>query len=118
MLWHNKLPECMHDDEDCWMCIAAIGRRKWVANTKYTILGGIHRAALPYEGGINMNASVARVIHFHGVLSPTATVCSSVVEEKDYGGLGQLERDDAISQAYAQAKLFHVKRKDIPASHR
>lgn len=115
MIWHDKLPECMHADEDPWMCIASVGRRKWVANTKHTILGGVHRAALPYEGGVNMNASEARVIHFHGVLNPYHTLCNTEVEEKDYGNLARMERDEAISLDFAKAKLFPVERKEVIA---
>jgi hypothetical protein len=108
MLWHAKVPECMHADEDPWMCIAAVGRRKWIANTKYTLLGGVHRAALPFEGGINMNASAARVIHFHGVLNPNIALCNHLVEARDYGNLGHMERNDGISRAFTQAKLLPV----------
>ena len=110
MLWHHKQPECMHDDEDRWMCPAHLGRRKWVANTKYTLLGGVHRGALPSEG-LTLNASHAHVIHFHGVLSPKNTLCNHLVQENDYGNLGAMARNDAISRAFAEAKLFPVERK-------
>lgn len=108
MLWHDKLPECMHNDEDPWLCIAHIGRRKWVANTKYTITGGVHRAALPSEGGVNMNASEARIIHFHSALNPYQARCNFQVEDVDINSLRHLERDNAIALNFKQAKLFPV----------
>lgn len=108
MLWHDKLPECMHNDQDPWLCIAHIGRRKWVANTKYPITGGVHRAALPSEGGVNMNASEARMIHFHNALNPYQARCNIQVEDMDNNSLAHLERDNAIALKFVQAKLFPI----------
>lgn len=112
MLWHDQRPECTHDDQDPWLCIAHIGRRKWVANTKLTSLGGVHRAALPEGGGLHMNASTARVLHFHGVLNPFNSLCGAVVDDDDRSLLGNLERDEGLRRAFAKAKMFHIQRKE------
>lgn len=108
MLWHDNRPECNDGDQDPWFCVADRGRRKWVANTRLTILGGVHRSALPMEGGRHVNASEGRVIHFHGVLNTDSKLCSFLEEESS---LGHMERDEWIKVEMAKAKLFPIRRK-------
>ena len=113
MLWHDRNPECGHADEDQWTCVAAQGRRKYVANTRLVHAGGVHKAALPMEGGINMNASEARMIHFHGALSPRNLVCDQPVAANDFELITHMERDEAISNTFAKAKQFTIKPKNV-----
>lgn len=110
MLWHDQRPECIHGDEDPWTCVASQGRRKYCANTELTLAAGVHRAALPFEGGINMNASQARVLHFQGALSQSSGLCRYVVE-KDSRSLDYMEMDKYVSITYGQAKKFPIKRR-------
>ncbi|CAM6099840.1 unnamed protein product [Calypogeia fissa] len=96
--WRSKHPECRHEDEDPWMCIAAPGRRKYVVNPRKVFVSGVHRVAMPETGGVNFNASIARVHHFHGITNPNRKACSRLVNVT-----GDSEQPDPLSHEFDNA---------------
>lgn len=105
-LWRNKQPECMHEWEDPWTCVAAPGRRKLVVNPRKVFLSGVHRVALPEGGGVNFNASVARIHHFHGITNPSKPICDRLVNMSDDSNPLSYELDEAMASIMLQVRTF------------
>lgn len=92
------------------MCVAAPGRRKFVVNPRKVFVAGVHRVAMPDDGGgINFNASVARVHHFHGITNPQLKACNRLVNlshDSEQPDAGSLEFDDAMAILMPEVRKF------------
>lgn len=110
LMWHNKVPECMKAERDPWMCTGSQGRRKYMVNPSKVFSSGVHRISIPEEGGVDLNGSVARVIHFHGVLSSGSNVCGIPVNMSHSKQVDDLTNrydfDQSLSDAVGKAKEF------------
>ncbi|KAG6556038.1 hypothetical protein Mapa_001979 [Marchantia paleacea] len=110
LMWHNKVPECMKAERDPWLCTGSQGRRKYMVNPSKVFSSGVHRIAIPEDGGVDLNGSVARVIHFHGVLSPRTHVCGIPVNMSHSRQVNDLNNrydfDESISDAVDKAREF------------
>ncbi|KAJ7537003.1 hypothetical protein O6H91_12G092000 [Diphasiastrum complanatum] len=114
MRWAEKQPFCSAPDQDPWICIHGKGARKYVVNPRKVFAGGVHRTAIPEEGGVNLNASIARLNHYPGMLANGTTSCSFTVNVSipiellyQYAPSSQLyERDDSIPIQMGKAREF------------
>ncbi|KAJ7296889.1 hypothetical protein O6H91_12G086300 [Diphasiastrum complanatum] len=112
-LWMQKLPHCIND-EDPWVCLRGPGARKYAVNPRKMIAAAVHGTSWPSEGGIDLNATIARTYHYHGVLSAEATLCQKKVNvslpidqlEKQFPEVQQYNTDPSISEAVDEAKDF------------
>lgn len=112
MWWRDAVPECMHPERDPWVCTQAPGRRKYVVNPRLVVATGVHRVAVPAAGGVDLNASVARIHHYHGVLAPAVELChhsvnlSHPLEHLDWlmPGFAKYVQDTAVSELLQRAR--------------
>ncbi|KAJ7515365.1 hypothetical protein O6H91_22G011600 [Diphasiastrum complanatum] len=75
LLWMHKRPYCDDVLFDPWVCRHWQGARKYVANPRKVFAAAVHTAALPDVGGSDLNATIARMYHYHGALSTEANMC-------------------------------------------
>ncbi|KAJ7551430.1 hypothetical protein O6H91_06G015200 [Diphasiastrum complanatum] len=112
-LWMQKRPHCL-SDQDPWVCLQGPGARKYVVNPRKIIAAAVHNTALPSEGGINLNATMARMYHYHGALSGDAKLCEKKVNvslprdqlEQEFPEVQQYNTDLSISKAVDKARKY------------
>ncbi|BFI40389.1 hypothetical protein MPTK2_7g09030 [Marchantia polymorpha subsp. ruderalis] len=119
MLWRDHEPSCVQSEDEAdelqspWMCLTHHGRRKYVVNPRKVTAAGVHRIGNPMQGGVDFNASVVRMHHYHGALSHWQMLCQDMVnsslplQELDrIPYYNRTVRDDAISITFREAKAF------------
>ncbi|KAJ7525482.1 hypothetical protein O6H91_17G053200 [Diphasiastrum complanatum] len=114
MRWVEKQPYCCVPDQDPWLCIHGAGARKYAVNPRKVFAGGIHKTAIPEEGGVNLNASIARLHHYQGIVSNKSTLCSSTVNasmpletlHQYFPSSNYYLRDDHVSTQIGKAREF------------
>ncbi|KAJ7536881.1 hypothetical protein O6H91_12G086500 [Diphasiastrum complanatum] len=112
-LWMQKLPHCVND-EDPWVCLRGPGARKYAVNPRKMIAAAVHGTSWPSEGGIDLNATIARTYHYHGVLSAEAKLCEKKVNvslprdqlEQEFPEVQQYNYDLSMSKAVTKARKF------------
>ncbi|KAJ7518516.1 hypothetical protein O6H91_21G072400 [Diphasiastrum complanatum] len=75
LLWMHKRPYCADATFDPWVCRQWQGARKYAANSRKVYAAAVHTAARPDVGGADLNATIATMYHYHGVLSTQANIC-------------------------------------------
>lgn len=103
-LCRNEEPECMDKEKDPWNCVSATGRRKYIVRASKVITTGVHSISVPSEGGVNLNASIARVYHYRSALSKNVNPCGMPFDlSKTQPGCF---RDDSFAQRSQEARKF------------